>query len=155
MASIPYILPSFIKRSEDRQKNYEIAMSKYNLDITEFCTIHPKKIAIARCPTCFKPYCFEDFTFSSRKEPLECQYCIKKYINFQVSPMIYYFLTAIPLIIIGIVNQALSEGWYGSGFLILLIFFILLFPLSLFLSVFMVRRIALSKTSGTITNRKK
>lgn len=141
MASIPYILPSFIKRSEDKQKNYEISISKYNPGIAEFCANHPKKIAIARCPTCFKPYCFKDFTFSRRKEPLECRYCIEKYFNFRLSPLTYYFLTATPLIIVGIVSQALTEGWNNSGMLILLIFLIFLIPLSVFLGVSMVKSI--------------
>ncbi|NVM30268.1 MAG: hypothetical protein HWN65_15595 [Candidatus Helarchaeota archaeon] len=116
-------------------------MSKYNPGIAEFCANHPKKIAIARCPTCFKPYCFKDFTLGRRKEPLECRYCIEKYFNFRLSPLTYYFLTATPLIIVGIVSQALTEGWNNSGMLILLIFLIFLIPLSVFLGTFMVKSI--------------
>jgi len=143
ISSFPHISPTMFAQFKESQETYKNSLQTYNPHTAEFCVNHPQLIAIARCPLCFKPLCTLDFTYGKMGKPLQCQACIKKYMNFRLFPTIYYLLTVIPLGIVGFVSETLA-GSTGLSLIFLFIPFIIFFwPLGLF----MAKRVSLSQTS--------
>ncbi len=150
ISSSPYILPTVFAQIKDSQENYKIALNLYNPHTAEFCANHPQLIAIARCSICFKPLCSPDFTYGKMGNPLQCRPCIEKYMNFKLSPTIFYLLTVSPLIVVGLVSEALT-GTKGLSFIFLFMPFIIFFyPLG----IFFVKRTSLSTTPPSSLNDK-
>jgi hypothetical protein len=122
LGMFPNIFPDISQAVvKERKLKFENQFQKYNPEAIAYCVYHPETEAIARCMSCFEPFCADDFIFI-REKPVRCRKCGQPSVEFHFWAAINGILSVGAVSLIGIINIIITSEDFPLVFAFLLPF---------------------------------